>query len=202
MNVDIPCPNCGTIFTVRSELLGKRTKCPKCSTVFTLVAPGGLAAEEPSPSFLPDSILPGAHASPPPQPPPAATRPQQTAAPTPQPATSPRELLGFESNPTRRRFPALRIVARVYEVAAVIVLVVALILFLFLVIEVIGNPSAFIAVMLGSGVSFLFAAATAIGLLFVAQLIRLLLQIEENTRDTQLACRQLANHLCAVEVEP
>jgi hypothetical protein len=111
------------------------------------------------------------------------------------------EFLGFERSQTSRRFPALRIVARAYEVMAIIVLAVAAFLVVMLVVAVAKNPSAVFAALLTSGVAVFWAAVAAVTLLFAAQMIRLWLQVEQNTHDTQVACRKLANHLCSVESE-
>jgi len=49
--------------------------------------------------------------------------------------------------------------------------------------------------------AFGWAFITALMFLFVSQAIRLGLQIEQNTRETQQACRQLADHLTAIQTE-
>jgi hypothetical protein len=110
-----------------------------------------------------------------------------------------KDIFGFERDSKKPSFPALRIVARSYEVLAVIVIVVAAIMFAAMATRVIFNPEDIFAVILASGLTFLWTVATAITLLFFAQGIRLGLQVEQNTRETSVACRQLAEHLCAIE---
>jgi hypothetical protein len=111
------------------------------------------------------------------------------------------ESLGFEGESPQPRFPALRIVARAYEILAIVVLAFAAFALVLFVVAVIRQPSAILGAILGSGLTFFWAALTALTLLFLAQSIRLGLAIELNTRETHRACRQLADHLCAVERE-
>jgi predicted Zn finger-like uncharacterized protein len=198
MNVQVPCPNCGTVFTVRNELIGKRSKCPKCATVFTLTAPAGNVSASNAPPEPLASIIPHAH----------STSGSSAAAPAINfaPASSPSradppigEISSIERQPSRPRFSALRAVAKAYEIMAIIVLVVAAVLLVMLVVAVATKPSAFVAALLTSGVTIFWAAVAAVTLLFAAQMIRLWLQVEQNTYDTRVACRRLANHLCSVE---
>jgi hypothetical protein len=204
MTIDAPCPNCGTIYTVRRELVGKRTKCTRCGTPFAIAemapaqAPAASSPPSASPSPSPDQGLfadiPIHQSFSPHAIPPAAEQapPRSSAA---------REFIGFEQDVIRPRFPAMRIVARAYEIMAVIVLVIAACLFIVFLVGVIREPQAILLAMLSSGLLFGFAFATALMLLFAAQSIRLSLQIEQNTRETGEACRQLAEHLCAIQVD-
>jgi predicted Zn finger-like uncharacterized protein len=204
MTIDAPCPNCGTLYTVRRDLIGKRTKCTRCGTPFVIaeMAPAQAAPSSPpppaTPSPAPDQELFAdipihqsytSHAIPP-----AA----EQAAPR---RGAVREFIGFEQDMTRPRFPAMRIVARAYEIMAVIVLLIAACLFIVFLAAVIREPGAILVAMLSSGLLFAFAFATALMLLFAAQSIRLGLQIEQNTRETGDACRQLAEHLCGIHVD-
>ena len=93
-------------------------------------------------------------------------------------------------------------VARAYEIMAVVVLAFAALLLVLLLIAVIREPSAWLAAMLSFGVMFASAFVTALMFLFAAQAIRLGLQIEQNTRETQQSCRQLAEHFSAIQHEP
>jgi predicted Zn finger-like uncharacterized protein len=201
MNVDVPCPNCGTIFTVRQELLGKRTKCPKCSTVFTLVAPARAIPAKPDSSELPASILPGVHRRLEPEPVQHPTADVQAVSPPGPSRYSAKEVSGFAPDASRPRFSALRIVARLYEVLAVIILVVAAIALLLMIVAISQDPEAIRFLLFSYGVVAFWATAGAMTLLFFAQTIRIVLQVEHNTRETHIACRQLADHLCAVESE-
>jgi predicted Zn finger-like uncharacterized protein len=198
MTIDASCPNCGTIYTVRRELIGKRTKCTRCGTPFTITemplaqAPPaspppppdqGLFADIPiHPSYAPHTVPPTAEQAPP--------RRSRTG-----------EFFGFEQDTTHPRFPAMRMVARAYEIMAVIVLVIAACLLILFLIAVIREPRAIIAAILSSGMAFGWAFVTALMFLFVSQAIRLGLQIEQNTRETQQACRQLADHLSGIQVD-
>ena len=92
-------------------------------------------------------------------------------------------------------------VARAYEIMALIVLIIGACLLIVFVVAVVQQPSAIVAAIISSGRGFFTAIATALMFLFVSQAIRLGLQIEQNTRETQQACRQLADHLTAIEVE-
>jgi predicted Zn finger-like uncharacterized protein len=202
MTIDAPCPNCGTIYTVRRELIGKRTKCTRCGTPFTI-------AESPTSYTLPASTPP------PSQQPVFPDIPiHQTYAPHPAPQIEPSaaarssgtrkhaaDFFGFEQDTSRPRFPAMRIVARAYEIAAVIILVIAACLFFVFLIAVIRDPPGILVAMLSSGLLFAFAFTAALMLLFAAQSIRLGLQIEQNTRETGDACRRLAEHLTAIQTE-
>jgi hypothetical protein len=112
------------------------------------------------------------------------------------------EFFGFEQDVSQPRFPAMRIVARAYEIMAIIVLVLAIIALLIALVAIVRNPSNVIGELFGWGIVFAWATLTAILLLFNSQSIRLLLQIEQNTRETQQACRQLAEHFSAIQHEP
>jgi hypothetical protein len=55
---------------------------------------------------------------------------------------------------------------------------------------------------MSTGFAAFWMVATSLMFLFVAQAIRLGLQIEQNTRETQHVCRQLAEHFSAIQHEP
>jgi predicted Zn finger-like uncharacterized protein len=200
MDVEIPCPQCGTVFRVRRELLGKRTKCTKCGAVFVLAAHAATpSAAEPARSPIPTSIFPEAQSTPHSQPTDipsfvidTGARPRESVRPS-------GEMFGFEHDPSKPRFPALRLVARAYEILAIIVLAFAALILLMFVIAVIREPRAILGAIVGSGFTFFAAVAASLTMLFMAQGIRLWLQVEQNTRETQQACRRLADHLCSVE---
>lgn len=202
MNVDAPCPNCGTVFTVRRELLGKRTKCTRCGTVFTIAES---AAVQVQPATRPVQAVPESSphlTTPPPELP---TVPHITVAPPPRGSSVPKpphEFSSFERSASQSQFTVLRIVARGYEILAAIVLIIAVAPLLAFVISVIRDPGNILAALLNTGFAFLATVMTALSLLFIAQAIRLGLQIEQNTRETHQACRQLADHLCSIETEP
>jgi predicted Zn finger-like uncharacterized protein len=201
MTIDAPCPNCGTIYTVRRELIGKRTKCTRCGTPFTIA--------ESATSYAP----------PPPPPPPVETvfpdiPIQQTYTPRPTPevqsagAAHPSgagkrvaDFFGFETYQSHPRYPALNMVARGYEFLAIVVLIISAVALVIMVVRIIQNPSGVLFVLSSTGLVFAWGLATALGCLFCSQATRLALQIERNTWETQKACRQLADHLTAIEVE-
>ncbi len=198
MNVDVFCPTCSTLFTVRRDVLGKKTKCTNCGTVFVIA--------EPVAATVPASTIP-------PSPPISEPFPEiDMSAPAPIARTTtrataarpahPGEVFGFEHDNIQPQFPALRLVARGYEIMALLALTFAAILFVMLIIAVLNDPSNFIGAILASGMTFFWAIFMALTLLFVAQLIRLALQVEQNTRESRDACRQLAEHLCGIEREP
>lgn len=204
MTIDAPCPNCGTIYTVRRDLIGKRTKCTRCGTPFVIAetapaqaAPAspplsappspaldqGLFADIPiHPSYAPHAIPPAAEQS----------APRHSAA---------REFLGLEHDKSRPRYPAIRMVAKGYEILAIMVLIFAAVMLVIGIVRIIINPSTILAVVVSSGLMFVWGLATALMCLFVSQVTRLFLQIEQNTRETGEACRQLADHLGGIQVD-
>lgn len=204
MTVDTTCPNCGTLYTLRRELIGKRTKCTRCDTHFTITE----TAHVPTPP----ATAPVAPPTPPPQPVytdipthlPHVARSIPAASTEPAPTTIHRtgELLGFEQDKSQPRFPALRIIARAYEIMAIIVLVIAAIMLVVFLVQVISAPSTILVAIVSTGFAVLGMVATSLMFLFVAQAIRLGLQIEQNTRETQQSCRQLAEHFSAIQHEP
>jgi predicted Zn finger-like uncharacterized protein len=204
MTIDAPCPNCGTIYTVRRDLIGKRTKCTRCGTPFVIaeMAPAQAASAGPPPSappslapdeglfadipmhqsYTPHAIPPAAEQSP----------PRHSAA---------REFIGLEQDKLRPRYPAVRMVARGYEILAIVVLFFSAVMLIIGIVKIIINPSAILAVIVSSGLMCVWGLATALMCLFVSQVTRLFLQIEQNTRETGEACRQLADHLCAIQID-
>jgi hypothetical protein len=92
-------------------------------------------------------------------------------------------------------------VARGYEILAIIVLIFSAVMLVIGIVRIILEPSAILAVLVSSGMMCVWGLATALMCLFFSQVTRLFLQIEQNTRETSEACRQLADHLCAKHVE-
>jgi hypothetical protein len=199
MTLNITCPGCGVRLPVQRELIGKRARCTRCGAPFLIPEPP-LSPPQPVPVETPSLS-------------------EQTIAPEPPPQGEPApgsarrakrflgRMFGFESNQSQPRFPAMRMVARSYEILAVVLLVIAALLLVLLLIgciKLVADTHDFreiIPFLISSGMGFVWALATALMLLFVSQAIRLGLQIEQNTRETQAACRQLADHLCAIEIE-
>ena len=206
MTIDAPCPNCGTIYTVRRDLIGKRTKCTRCGTPFVIVEgaplqPPPTNPPQPPPAQpqpVPDQLLYGdipIHQSYAAQPiPPAAQQPARHYA-----ATS--ASVGAQPDKPNSRYPVIRMVAKGYEVLAVLVLIFAAIMLVVGIVQVILNPESILRVLVSSGMMCVWGLATALMCLFFSQVIRLFLQIEQNTRETSEACRQLADDLTAIQTE-
>lgn len=202
MTIDATCPSCGTLYTLRRELIGKRTKCTRCGTHFVIAeapaaalppprAPASTGKFEEAFTGIPAHLPPPVHHA-------------QLGAPTSASAsTSGREFPGFESDRSSTQFPAMRLVARSCEIAAAIALILAAVLlfefFYRLIVpssDVLGPSPVSIAI------GFFGALSMALMLLVAAQSIRLGLQIEQNTRESAQACRQLAEHFSAIQTEP
>jgi predicted Zn finger-like uncharacterized protein len=203
MNVDITCPQCGTVYTVGNEVVGKRTKCVRCGTLFTISEPV-TSTKPPAPAT---SQTPNFPTSTPPSPPQAGapifpqivTEPApRTAPPAPTPAYTPT----FHHEPPAPQYPMLRFVALAYEILAGISILIAVALLVFFFITAISRPENALNAFFATGLAILWAIIIAISLLASAQMIRLVLQMEINTRETYRACRQLADHLCSIEAEP
>jgi len=201
MNVDILCPQCGTLFTVRRELLGKRTKCTRCGTAFVIAEPAATSgimpkAEPPvAPIAFPDI---GAARPSEPAPPPIAAQPAPSAVGG-QAASA--DYRSPECPASVQRFPFLRRVARAYEILAIIAVALAAFQLVMAVVSIIRNPGGALVVILTSGFAMFWTAAAAVTLLFAAQMIRLTLQVEQNTRETADACRHLSEHLGGITHE-
>ena len=198
MTIDAPCPNCSTVYTVRRELIGKRTKCTRCGTPFTI-------AESPTSYTLPPATPPppeqGLFADIPIHPSYASHTAPPTAEQGPPRRSSAQDFVGFEDKKPGPRYSALKMVARGYEVLAVIVLIIAVVALIIGIVRVILDPHTIIAVLVSSGMMFVWGLVTALMCLFFSQVTRLALQIEQNTRETAEACRQLADHLTAIQIE-
>lgn len=203
MTIDTICPDCGTLYTLRRELLGKRTKCTRCGGHFIITEAAAAAAPQPTvraqtAAQHPQEAFAGIPTH---LPPPTPTAPTISTASTPH-VERPAEFFGFEAVASQPRFPAMRMVARAYEIMAIVVLAVAALLLLVFLVVVVSDPSNWFAAMISSGMTFAAAFAIALMLLFAAQAIRLGLQIEQNTRESAQACRQLAEHFSAIQHEP
>jgi predicted Zn finger-like uncharacterized protein len=198
MTIDAPCPNCGTIYTVRRELIGKRTKCTRCGTPFVIAEVPPTQAPPASPPPPPEQ---GLFADIPIHP----SYAPHTAPPAAEQAgpgrRSAHDSFGFEDNNSQPRYTALKMVARGYEVLAILILIIAVVALVIGIVRVILDPHAIVAVLVSSGMMFVWGLATALMCLFFSQVTRLALQVEQNTRDTAQACRQLADHLTAIQVD-
>jgi predicted Zn finger-like uncharacterized protein len=206
MTIDAPCPNCGTIYTVRRELIGKRTKCTRCGTPFVITetpaVPAPATSPPPPPSSAP-SLEPdaGLYADIPihqsyaahPIPPVAGTAvPSRSAAPTPD---------SLEHGKPAPTFSVIKMVAKGYEILAIIIAIFAVVMLVLGIVRIIMSPSSVLAVLLSVGMMCVWAVVSALMCLFVSQVVRLFLQIEQNTRESSQACRQLAEHFGGIQID-
>jgi hypothetical protein len=195
MNVTVSCSQCGTQYSIQRELLGRRSKCAKCGVAFTLVETSPTAAPVVAPSVAPAVAVE-------PQLPDFGSLPQFELEPPVTPAGSPRPTPRPAARPTEGIAPsfwALRFMARSYEVFAVISLVAIMIPIVLMVQTLIQFPTLATLVVVRYSVAIASLLASAVVLFLIAQLIRLILQVEQNTRETSEACRQLVEHLGAIE---
>jgi predicted Zn finger-like uncharacterized protein len=190
MGVIVSCPQCGTQYSVERERLGRRSKCAKCGAAFVLSAP-----VEPAPSVVSEQVaepniedfaaIPQFEIVPP-------AKRVRTPAP-PQPAAV---ATAGAAGPS---FWALRLLARSYEVFAVISLVAIMIPLVLMVQALVQFPTLASLVVLRYCLAIVSLLASALIMFLIAQLVRLILQVEQNTRETSIACQRLAEHLCAIE---
>ena len=187
MSVVVSCPQCATQYSIERELLGRRSKCAKCGVAFTLVEP-------------PPAVAPAAVAEP--QLPYFGSFPQfeleSPASPAPSPLPTPRPAARPKES-TAPSFWALRMMARSYEVFAVVSLVAIMIPIVLMVQTLIQFPTLATLVVVRYSVAIVSLLTSAVVLFLIAQLIRLILQVEQNTREASEACRQLVEHLGAIE---
>jgi predicted Zn finger-like uncharacterized protein len=197
MNTTVSCPGCGAQYSVQRELLGRRSKCSKCGSAFTLSESPPTAVPE---NAMPPSVAPAAAVEAPPDfaglsqievaPPATRTRP---ARPSPPPAAV------ASPTTTVSSFRVLRLMAKSYEVFAVISLIAIMIPIVLLVQAVVQYPTLASLYVIPYCSAIVSLLAAAVVFFFLAQLIRLVLQVEQNTRETSAACRQLVEHLCGIE---
>ena len=211
MTIDTTCPSCGTMFTLRRELIGKRTKCTNCGTPFVITA----TQASPQPPRPAPQAAPHVQQQPPlqhqplfPDIPLGQSYPTSGIPATPLPPTHSTvgagaipSILGSDRAPSRPKYAAMRLIARAYEVMAVFCAIAAAVAIVAFLVTVIRNPQAIFQAIVTSGMAVLSALGMALMSLFIAQAIRLGLQIEQNTHDTSEACRRLADHLTAIETE-
>ena len=198
MTIDAPCPNCGTIYTVRRELIGKRTKCTRCGAHF-VIAEAPTAAppppREPAPSpqeaftGIPTHLPPPAHTASPttPSPPPRQRADQRTlrlrvqrvsTASLPSDAAGrPRLRNHGRRRPCNRGTPTRGVLRRGNSRA-----------------ERLACGDAVVRIDVRNRVCHTAAHVLIRG----PSHSRLGLQIEQNTRESAQACRQLAEHFSAI----
>ena len=203
MTIDAPCPNCSTLFTVRRELIGKRTKCTRCGAPVTITeppaapAPPAVVSPVTTPPQLQQPVFPDIPLHPPYQ-------THATSAPAGQPTASRPNtggFLGVATESSRPRFPAIRMVAKIFQVMAFIDLALAAIFLVVTLVFIIQEPSAVFRTLNTFGAQFFVLLVSSLIFFFVAQAIQLGLKIEQNTRETSDSCRRLADHLTAIEIE-
>jgi predicted Zn finger-like uncharacterized protein len=187
MNVTVLCPQCGTQYSIQRDLLGRRSKCAKCGSAFVL--------SESIPAVAPArAIEPAAEE--------IAIIPEVAVAPRARRAKTPKSIPNPVATPAATAAPsfwALRLLARSYEVFAVISLVAVMVPVVLMVQTVVQFPSLATLLVLRYAIAIVSLLASALILFLIAQLVRLILQVEQNTRETSIACRQLAEHLCGIE---
>src|SRR2546430_2234054 len=121
MTIDAPCPNCGTVYTIRRELIGKRTKCTRCGTPFVISevpptqAPPTSPPPPPEQGLFTDIPIHPSYA-------PHATPPEMRE---PQSGRYVGDFFGFEQHKTVSRFPVMKIIAQVYAIMGIFALAVA-----------------------------------------------------------------------------
>jgi hypothetical protein len=84
----------------------------------------------------------------------------------------------------------------VFSVVSLVAIMIPIVL---LVQALVQYPTLSSLVIVPYGSAIVSLLVSAIVFFFVAQLIRLVLQVEQNTRETSVACRQLVDHLCGIE---
>ena len=199
MNVDVRCPACRSCFTVPTTVLGKRTKCTKCGERFELTAvttsEDDLAGlDEIGNDFWNSSV--GESAVPPP---PIA----QSSFDAGHESVSKSDVdssVAASARSGKRQFSALRFVASFYELMSFIIAIVGVLAVVASVVlyasesTSIFQPS-FSEWLIGTLIAIFCMSMIVTGLLFIAQLIRLALQVEENTFEAREACRRIAKSL-------
>jgi hypothetical protein len=202
MNVDVRCPACSAYFSVPTTVLGKRTKCTKCGERFELTAAPPsesdhsgfddiVIEEEAIASSKTDSV-----------PPPPISPPQFDSRIQPTHDVEADALLARASSRTgTRTFMALRFVARFYEIMAIVVAQIGIIVLVLSLVGFISRSDVIIEsgllwdLMVATALTAFWMAMTVTGLLFVAQINRLALQVEENTYESRKAFQRIASSL-------
>jgi predicted Zn finger-like uncharacterized protein len=199
MQTQVQCPSCFAAFSVPSNAVGKLAKCTKCGEQFKLIEAARSVKAEPqgvvgTPSGSSDRRIDSFYGEN------ATLRPPPLPAPPLRADVSPVVTMVRESE-TRssvRQFWALRAVARLYEILVIVLGVVSAIVVLVsigLLIrdQINGETELGVASwFIGNLIALLYALLVMTGLYFVAQIIRLALQIEQNTLETRDACVRMA----------
>jgi|SRR6516162_3869201 hypothetical protein len=178
MSISATCPTCGQKGEVPESVQGLRVKCPTCGQPFKVppAASTGQAADVTPPSASAEA--------PPPRP---ASSGEQLRSEEPAPATSiipPRPPL---------KYPALRAIAAVNEALGLFALVAGLagmLLLFFGSTEL--NKNLFISL-------FGWTVLAPLGFFASAQILRVFLDIEENTRYQNMLLAALLNHVARVQ---
>lgn len=200
MNVDVRCPACSAYFSVPTTVLGKRTKCTKCGERFELTAAppsesdltgfDDIVIEEAATADVKTDSVP----------PPPISPPQFDSGIRPAHDVEGDALVAPASTRTgTRTFMALRIVARFYEILAIIVAAVGILVLVLAFVAIVTDDSPISRTtsvwqwFVTTGMTAFWTAMTVTGLLFVAQIIRLALQVEENTYESRKAFQRIAS---------
>jgi DNA-directed RNA polymerase subunit RPC12/RpoP len=159
--LSVKCWCCGKSVKGGDDWAGKIANCPNCNSEIAFPKPDPPVTTAVVTDSTPNSRRPIAR----------------------EPEVSGREILGFERDKSRPRFPALRVIARSYELLAV--LFVCLMLLGVVLNLIFGGEESFGRFSLVEILAMiLFTAIVSVSLLSIAQTIRLGLQMEQNTRDT------------------
>src|SRR6478672_4756797 len=103
MTIDTICPDCGTLYTLRRELLGKRTKCTRCGGHFIITEAPAAAAPSPRPAPAPTPHHQEAFAGIPTHLPPPTPSAPPIATPSATRTERPGEFFGFETSASEPR---------------------------------------------------------------------------------------------------
>jgi hypothetical protein len=95
----------------------------------------------------------------------------------------------------------LRFLAKAFAISAAISLATAAYWAIILLVALFSGTTYFSIMLILVGPNLYASLGSAVGLVIAAQLIRLGLQLEQNTREASEANRRLADHLTAIEVE-
>lgn len=204
MQVTTSCPHCDTRFQVASTVIGKRTRCTKCGQPFVL------AEAEPVTTAIPPAqqLQIGGEVEP------ADNQVLSPRLPPPPPLASPNinfaessyyeaakrgdESANRSPARTRNRFVALRILAGIFDVMAVLTLLAVIVSITIDCIQYAATTDSLqraqlirdiVQVAIGSTLTILF-------LCVISNTIRLALQVERNTFHSQ----ELLRRLCASSV--
>lgn len=211
MQVFTACPHCSAKFQVSKTVIGKRTRCTKCSEAFVLTESPASSSKERQGARKPqtetdpiDAISnepPQNRAGPasiPPVPPPSPNFNDEIAS-TPIIKTNNGEYDQFRPFSVTRNYLALRFIARTLEIIG-IVLIVLLVLAIAITIYDYSRITEHTSEQLIGLLGEIFGMSLAVGIMnlvlfFFSNSIRLAIQIERNTHQSQERLQDLSNQV-------